>query len=172
MDSSKKVVLPILTTHRISSSSSSMTSGNLSARGQELSPVRFNNTTTDILSSEHRKPKELESVLRASMELRSFSPIPISSRPVGDSEALQRALGSQIIPKPPERRPEAGARYERRGGRELKVVANVKGLSKSKTPPRGQRGRVKSPIDSGRNSTAQPHQGSTPSKAHTRVHIA
>lgn len=162
MDSSKKVVLPILTTHRISSSSSM--SGNQSARGQEFSPMRFNNTTSEIY--DQRKPKELESVLRASMELRSFSPIPMQ-RGGQDPEALQRALGSQIIPRPPERRPEAGGRYERRSGRELKVVGNIKGLSKSKTPPRGHNPRrAKSPIDSGRNS-AQPHQGSTPSNPHS-----
>lgn len=163
MDSSKKVVLPILTTHRISSSSSSM-SGNQSARGHELSPVRFNNTTSEIY--DQRRPTELESVLRASMELRSFSPITMQ-RGGQDPEALQRALGSHIIPRPPERRPEIGGRYERRSGRELKVVGNVKGLSKSKTPPRGHNPRrTKSPIDSGRNS-AQPHQGSTPSNTHT-----
>lgn len=126
--------------------------------------MRFNNTTSEIY--DQRKPKELESVLRASMELRSFSPIPMQ-RSGQDPEALQRALGSQIIPRPPERRPEAGGRYERRSGRELKVVGNIKGLSKSKTPPRGHNPRrVKSPIDSGRNS-AQPHQGSTPSKSHS-----
>ena len=164
MERPKQVVLPILTTHRISSSSSSM-SGTQSARGQELSPVRFNNTTSEIY--DQRRPKELESALRASMELRSFSPIPLQ-RPLPDSEALQRALGSQIIPKPPDRKLEAGGRYERRSGRELKVVGNVKGLSKSKTPPKGHNPRrTKSPIDSSRNSTAQPHQGQTPSNPHS-----